>query len=296
MPRATHTMLALLSTAALSILALAGGTSLALLHAGSFTKSDDVAAAEFPFSLRTNPNIIGKAAIIFDPADGRVLFAKNSTTQLPLASITKLMTAEIVLTSESPDTLVTMTSSALAPEGDSGFKAGDTAPLGTLLEFGLIASSNDALQAAAESLGDAYIERMNQTAKNLGFTETYFLNPTGLDVNTDTSGAYSSAYDVARLAALFYKQHPAYFEATQKSTATLQVGARTLTLHATDAPLLSIPGLIGAKTGYTDLAGGNLVAVFDREIGHPLVAVVLGSTKDGRFKDIAALISAARSQ
>ena len=58
--------------------------------------------------------------------------------------------------------------------------------------------------------------------------------------------------------------------------------------------VLTIPGFIGAKTGYTDLAGGNLVAMFYAEIGHPLVVVVLGSTKQGRFDDIRTLISAVR--
>ena len=68
---------------------------------------------------------------------------------------------------------------------------------------------------------------------------------------------------------------------------------RTLTAAGDRAPLQNIPGFIGAKTGYTDLAGGNLVAVFDIDIGHPLIAVVLGSTEEGRFTDIETLINAA---
>jgi D-alanyl-D-alanine carboxypeptidase len=62
----------------------------------------------------------------------------------------------------------------------------------------------------------------------------------------------------------------------------------------TAEPILEFPGLIGAKTGYTDLAGGNLVVAFDLEIGHPVIAVVLGSTQEGRFTDMRALIEAAR--
>lgn len=64
---------------------------------------------------------------------------------------------------------------------------------------------------------------------------------------------------------------------------------------ATALPLSSLPGFVGAKTGYTDLAGGNLVVIFDIEIGHPLVAVVLGSTEQGRFDDIRTLAHAIRT-
>jgi len=289
-----HAATGTLAAVSLCLFAFVGGVSLTLLQQGNFILPPQPAAALFPI-IAPPPALTAKAAILYDPRDGRILFAKNATDQLPLASITKLMTAEIVLSTVHPDTLVRITPESLAPDGDSGFRKGDTLPLYDLLKIGLIASSNDAMQAAAQSLGTNYIDKMNQVAHNLGYAQTYFLNPTGLDVNTTTSGAYSSAYDVARLAALFYKQNPAFFELTQKDSVTITVQGRTLTSHATAEPLLSIPGFIGAKTGYTDLAGGNLVAVFDIEIGHPLVAVVLGSTKQGRFDDIRSLISAARA-
>ncbi len=273
-----------------------GGASLMMLRQGSFSAASQTATTFFPISLNTSPTITAKAAIIYDPQDGRILYSKNAAASMPLASITKLMTSEIVLTAESAETLVRITPSSLEPYGDWGFQKGDILPLSDLLKIGLIASSNDAMQAAAESLGTNYIDRMNEVSHNLGLTHTTFSNPTGLDVDSNTSGAYSSAYDVARLAALFYSQYPSFFELTQQKDVSIMVGGRTLTAHATDEPLLATPGLIGAKTGYTDLAGGNLVAVFDIEIGHPLVAVVLGSTKEGRFDDIQTLITAVRKK
>ena len=69
----------------------------------------------------------------------------------------------------------------------------------------------------------------------------------------------------------------------------------TITAEATAAPLQDIPGFMGGKTGYTDLAGGNLAAVFDLTIGRPVVAVVLHSTEAGRFADIRTLLAAARA-
>ncbi len=290
----THTLIAFCGTLLLFVVFFGGGAALAMLSQHS--TSELSAATVIPFEIARMPQLTAKAAIVYDPADGRVLYEKNAMTQLPLASLTKLMTAEIVLTTESPDTPVRITASDLALQDSWGLAAGDTLPLHDLLKLGLIASSNNAMQAAAESLGNDYLQKMNDVAQNLGLAQTYFLNPTGLDVNSDTSGAYGSAYDVARLAALFYKQYPSYFELTQNDRVSISVGGRTVTAHATAAPLLSISGFIGAKTGYTDLAGGNLVALFDVEVGHPLVAVVLGSTQTGRFDDIRTLVNAAHGQ
>jgi len=236
-----------------------------------------------------------RAAIVYDPTNGRILYAKNAHQQLPLASLTKLMTAEAVLEHMAADTPIQITKKDLDPDGDWGLRAGDTLPLFDLLKLGLIASSNDAMAAAAASLGSNYLELMNNMASKLGLTKTYFLNPTGLDVSRDSAGAYGSAYDMARLAATFFKKYPEYFSLTTNRKVSVQSGTRTLSAAATALPLSSLPGFVGAKTGYTDLAGGNLVVIFDIEIGHPLVAVVLGSTEQGRFEDIRTLADTIRT-
>jgi D-alanyl-D-alanine carboxypeptidase (penicillin-binding protein 5/6) len=298
LPHTAHSVLALLAAVAFVSLALVGGSALVILN-HSTVRPALSAAVEFPFMPQLSPDVLtAKSAILYDPSNGRILFNKNADEQRPLASVTKLMTATVVLASKSPDTVVTITPEDLKPGGDwdGGLKVGQQVTLHELLRIGLIASSNDAMQAAASSLGDNYIQKMNQVAIQLGLSKMYFLNPTGLDVNETTSGAYGSAYDVARLAAIFYKQNPNYLEQTQHSAVAIEADNGKVSVgHATAAPLLSIPGFIGAKTGYTDLAGGNLVALFDVEIGHPLVAVVLGSTQDGRFSDIKTLINAARN-
>jgi D-alanyl-D-alanine carboxypeptidase len=257
--------------------------------------------ATFPAALSLDPaTLTARSAILYDPATGAVLFEKDADTPRPLASLTKLMAATIVLnnagTLERP---VTLTKQQLVPEGDAGdwnFKAGDTANLGDLVKFGLVASSNDAMAAAAASLDGNYLADMNAAAAALGLEHTYFLNPTGLDLSANTSGAYGSAADVAKLASSFLKKHPQFFELTATPVVSIKASGRTLVADATAAPLLAIPGFIGAKTGYTDLAGGNLVAAFDLDIGHPVIAVVLGSTEEGRFTDIKMLIDAARAQ
>lgn len=251
---------------------------------------------QFPLPLSLDENsLTAVSAIVYDPTNGHVLFDKNAEVTRPLASLTKLLTAQAVLGNVATNTTVTITLSDLKPEGDWGLRAGDHVSLANLLKFSLVASSNDAMAAAASSLGGSYLSHMDQTARGIGISDMYFLNPTGLDLTEDTSGAYGSAHDVARLAAVFLKKYPEYFELTAQKRVSIVAGGRQLTATSTATPLLDIPGFIGAKTGYTDLAGGNLVAAYDVEVGHPLIAVVLGSTATGRFNDIRTLINASRA-
>ncbi len=282
-----HPTLAALAALAGPVAAFAAGVALVLVLSPQPHEPDAL-------SISLNPSLLtAKAAILYDPTLHRVLYQKNADASLPLASITKLMTAQVVLAIKSPTTPVIITAADLKPAGDWGFKPGETIPLGDLLTFGLTVSSNDAMAAVAASLGGDAVAKMNTAAAAMGLTKTYFLNPTGLDVSQTVAGAYSSAYDVARLAAAFYKSHPGLFSQTTRNQATIVAPGQDLAAAATALPLANLPGFIAGKTGYTDLAGGNLVVVFDVEPGHPLVVAVLGSTQDGRFSDIRTLVNAA---
>lgn len=235
-----------------------------------------------------------KAALLYDPADGRVLYQKNGNDALPLASLTKLMTAHTVLAAFPDSAYVAVTRDDLRPEGDVGLRPGERFTLGELVDLALVASSNDAITAAAAAaLGDPMVA-LNKEAEALALTKTYFLNPTGLDVSKTSAGARGSAYDMARLAAAFYKKYPAYFEQTSRGEVRIAAAGHTIAEDATALPLQDIPGFVGAKTGYTDLAGGNVVAIFDLSLGRPVVAVILGSSYDGRFSDMRKLIGAVR--
>jgi D-alanyl-D-alanine carboxypeptidase len=239
--------------------------------------------------------LVAEAAVLYDMRTNRVLYQKNANKQLPLASLTKLMAAEVVLSLREPQTPVLIERENLRTEGDSGLRVGETLTVGELITLALVASSNDAMEAAAASLGTNSIEQMNTAAKRMGLTQTHFFNATGLDVTETTSGAYGSAFDVARLATIFYNHHPDFFELTTRPEVFVDQRGASITAAATTAQLQSIPGFVAAKTGFTDLAGGNLVAVFDLEPGLTVVAVALGSTREGRFADIKTLIEAARA-
>jgi D-alanyl-D-alanine carboxypeptidase (penicillin-binding protein 5/6) len=168
----------------------------------------------------------------------------------------------------------------------------------------LITSSNDAAVAIAKYVGavmkgkdeyprQAFIRLMNERARELGMTRTEFFDESGLDVSASQAGAYGSALDIARLLAFIVKKKPELIEATIRPYDTFtSLSGVTHAARNTNEAIPAIPSLIGGKTGYTDLAGGNLAIVFDRSINEPVVVIVLGSSKESRFSDIKTLVEA----
>ncbi|OGC88854.1 hypothetical protein A2419_02390 [Candidatus Adlerbacteria bacterium RIFOXYC1_FULL_48_26] len=288
-----------LSLVAVAFLSGVGAVSVLDTINRNISNTASVAHA-FPTTLSVDPaSLTAKAAIVYDPTTHQVLYEKNAYTSLPIASLAKLVTATAILDRVIGNPTITITKDDLVQNGaesDADFVPGNRIKLHDLLEIGLIASSNSAMQAAARMLGTNYTDVLQATAFGLGIKDMEFHNGTGLDVTTSTAGAYGSAYDIALIAANFAKQHPEYFNLTQKPDVTIPAGwGGTISAHATNLPLQDMPGLIGAKTGYTDLAGGNIVALFDLEVGHPIVIAVLGSTQTARFTDTELLLAAARA-
>ncbi len=242
--------------------------------------------------LAIEPALIeARAAVLYAPDTGEILFEKRAEEQLPLASLTKLLTAYLALEGDVPER-VTIASRDLTPEGDSGLSPGESWALPDLVSFALVTSSNDAIAAAARAAGVKQ-ENLSQAIGELALRQTFAMNPTGLDFSSTTAGAYGSALDVARLFSFLLAKHRDVVEPTA-SPATLfeNLSGKAYRATSTGRSLADVPGLRALKTGFTDLAGGNLAVVFDRDIGRPLVAVVLGSSVEGRFKDIRTIIEA----
>ncbi|MDP3735157.1 MAG: hypothetical protein Q8R39_01880 [bacterium] len=248
-----------------------------------------------------------RAAIVWDVALARPLYSRNADAQLPLASLTKLMTVLLAHERISPPVTLTIAPSALAPEGDNGLFPEEEWRLRDLIGYTLIVSSNDgarALAAAAGSVGgmvsgpsseskalETFVTAMNERAIELGLTQTYFLNESGLDTSEAVSGGYGSAHDVARLLAEALHEIPAELEMTRtKALAVRSLSGVVHDAENTNEVVNRIPALIGGKTGYTDLAGGNLAIVFDAGFARPIAVVVLGSTQAGRFSDVERLV------
>ncbi len=241
--------------------------------------------------------IEAKAALVYDLVTGETLYAKNADAQLPLASLTKLLSVYAALAVLSPDTPVEIPASATLLEDAHVFRAGQTFALADLARLTLTASLNDG--AAAIAYATAARQNLSQTemlagaAAALNLSQTYAVNGSGLDVNAAISGGYGSAHDLAILSGALVEQAPSIAEATTQSSAeAVSAGGTAFKVMNTDPIVATIPRLLLSKTGYTDLAGGNLVLVFDAGVNHPIAIVVLGSSQKARFTDGSALVFA----
>ena len=140
---------------------------------------------------------------------------------------------------------------------------------------------------------DAFVIAMNENAREIGLLQSYFLNPTGLDISKNLAGGYGSAMDIVYLLQWIFKNHPEQFLSTGRVEQTfISIHGFEHTFSNTNKLASYIPQLIGGKTGFEDLAGGNLVVVVDIGFEHPMIIVVLGSTEDGRFNDVEKLYNA----
>ncbi len=185
--------------------------------------------------------------------------------------------------------LVKIPKEAVLQEGDEGFIVGEEWPILDLIDAMLISSSNDAAFALAsefnKDFNEDFVSLMNKKAKELDLAQTYFLNPTGLDLSENMSGAYGSAKDISQLLLYAVKNHSSLMETTRLNIASIN----SRKFKNTDQIINELPGFIAGKTGYSDLAGGNLAIMIDKGYSHPFIIVVLGSTYDGRFTDVKTL-------
>lgn len=247
------------------------------------------------------------SAILFDVRSGTVLFEENAHERRPLASLTKIMTALVALELVGPDFQVTVTREHLGQYGNSGLYVDELWRLRDLVDVSMMTSANDAAFAIASSVGAAalgtteeegrqyFISAMNQMAHDLEMHNTHFTNPTGLDEDISNGGAYGSAYDVAKLVDHVLATDPEILYPTRhRSVSRTSLSGIRHQLINTNIIVSNLDGIMASKTGYTDLAGGNLVVVFDADLNRPVIAVVLGSTFTDRFDDARALLKAAR--
>ncbi|MBU1046439.1 hypothetical protein KKH36_01500 [Patescibacteria group bacterium] len=240
-----------------------------------------------------NLSLSARAYLVWDTKSQKIITSKNEEMQLPLASLTKLMTAYIVFNDIKNNSTLTIQNNNLEKEGDNGLLLGEQWNLLDMIDFVLMSSSNDGASALASMVSsikgkapEDFIQEMNNKARELGMTQSFFLNESGLDLNETMSGAYGSVKDTVILMENILKDNKNLLEAsTQKEQ---EMTSDTLTHKAVNTNIIidKLPGVIASKTGYTDLAGGNLIMAFDIGIGHNIIISVLGSTKEERFSDL----------
>ncbi len=237
-----------------------------------------------------NPDILAKSAVLFDTRSGKFLFQKNLHTPLPIASLTKLMTAVVLL--ENLDMAKNVKVSVENVNVD-GFGAdlyrGEVIKGSELLKLMLIKSSNDAalmFGTEAGNQGIDLVKKMNEKAVELGMNSTNFTNPAGLDDN-----AFSTASDLVKLVQYVSRYHETIWNILKiKSLDVASVdGGIVHHLINTDQLLGQMTGIIGGKTGFTSGAMGTMILVVDVDDGYSnLVGVILGS--NDRFSEVKSLI------
>jgi len=233
---------------------------------------------------REVPDVRAEAAIIYNPETGEVLWENHSKDQRSMASITKVMTALVFLESNTPlTTEVTVQRSDVAHASTTYLRTGFKLPAEDLLNLLLVGSDNAAARALARAsyLGyDAFIQRMNEKAKELGLESTVYADPSGL-----LAANMSSAYDLARLIA--YAAADERISAIMRKTSfSTSMGTRVITANSTNQIVRSGDiDVVGGKTGFISSSGYCLATLLRLpQTGQQVAFVVLGAkTNASRF-------------
>ncbi len=234
------------------------------------------------------------SALLMEKETGTVLFAKDEHKQLEPASVTKVMT--LLLTMEAIDggqlgydDMVTASAHACSMGGSQiWLKEHEQLSVSDMLKAVCVVSANDCAVALAETVAgseDAFVERMNRRAAELGMRDTTFKNATGLPA----AGHVTSAYDIALMSRELILNHPDIRQYTTIWMDTLRGGESQLV--NTNRLVRFYEGATGLKTGSTDSALYCLSATAERD-GMELIAVIMkGATSAQRFEDAQALLS-----
>lgn len=220
-----------------------------------------------------------RSALLYSPENDEILYSKNESLKLPMASTTKIMTALVALENCNIDDTVTIAEDAVGIEGSSAYlKCADTYTLEELLYALLLQSANDAAVAIAiHTAGDvvSFAELMNDKALELGAYNTSFKNPSGLDAE----GHFTTAMDLAKItSAALSNEDIARIVNTNSKTITSDEGTvRNFTNH--NKLLFKYEDCIGVKTGYTKKSGRCLVGAAERD-GLTLITVTLDAPDD----------------
>ena len=248
----------------------------------------------------SKPQLLSDSYVLMEASTGTILHEKDMHKVLPPASITKIMTLLLIYEALedgviTKDTIVTTTDHAASMGGSQVYlEAGEQQTVETLIKCICISSANDACVAMAEHLSgteEAFVEEMNQKAKELGMNDTHFVNCCGLDVD----GHVSSAYDIALMSKELMSRFPDIktYSTTRMDSMihTTKKGSTEFGLTNTNKLLSSYEGITGLKTGSTSKARYCLSATATRN-DIDMIAVVLSApdTKT-RFKEAATLLN-----
>ena len=256
-------------------------------------------------------SLFAKSAVLMDAESGRILYGKNTTEQMAMASTTKIMTLLIALEQGDLNQIVTVSEYAQSmPDVQLNMNAGERYALKDLLYSLMLESHNDSAVAIAEGIAgsvEKFADRMNQKAKEIGCKNTCFITPNGLDATatlTDSNGKEravfhsTTAEDLAKIMSYCITKSPCkeqFLEITQTPTYTFSncEGTRNFTCQNHNSFLYMMEGAISGKTGFTGKAGYCYVGALKRD-NRTLVVALLAcgwpNNKSYKWKDTRALM------
>lgn len=220
-----------------------------------------------------------KSSLMYEVKTGKTLYAKNPNELLPIASLTKIMTAVIALENKKNDDRYAVTKENIVGEDSMGVTVGETYTLEELLYGLLLPSGNDAAEVLAsnyEKGRSEFIKAMNDKAKALGLKNTHFTNPSGLQ---GEGNQYTTAHDLLVITQYALSKFPRLLTITSTYTHTIAYTSNHKYLYLQNETNLisTYPGVKGVKTGYTPEAGLCLVTYFD-DGETQLIGILLGSS------------------
>ena len=237
----------------------------------------------------TIPELTAKGILMFDLNANTTLYERAPKTRMPMASLTKIMTAIIALENKKPDNRYSVSPEAIVGENSMGLAAGEVHTLENLLYGLMLPSGNDAAEVIARNYPGGrqeFINAMNNKAKALGLTDTNFTNPSGLQGD---GNQYTTAYDLLVMTRYAIEHFPEFIKIT--STYEHHIPATNLHkeyyLYNETNLLTSYDGVKGVKTGYTPEAGLCLVTYIDYQ-GQRIIGVLLNS--ESRREEMKALL------
>ncbi len=244
----------------------------------------------FYFSKDTNkkPKIKAESYIVGDLDTGEIILGQKQESVFPIASISKLMTATIAKDNKKEGT-ITMGKKVLATEGENGnFKQNEKISTSEILYPLLMESSNDAGEGIAEYFGrENFLKQMNDKAKELGMTSSFFEDPTGL-----SSKNVSNTKDLFKLATYIKESYPELFKIT-----TNKSHKNTKHVWLSNNQFLSDEEYTGGKSGYTDKAEQTVISTFSiplSKTGSRNIAIALLRSPD-RYKDVENIVKYLKS-
>jgi len=238
------------------------------------------------------PEIQAQAAAIFDPDGNKFLFQKNIEKSFPIASITKLMTANIVLENLNLDDVIKISKQAVMTYGENGHLViGEELTVRDLIYALLIESSNDAAMALAEKTeivtGNNFVSLMNKKAREIGLTHSVFVDPIGINPQNK-----SNISDLIELINYSFKNSFIWQAASIKEIEVISKNKKIVHHFKNTNQLLGeLPEVIAGKTGYTEEAKGCMIVLVKhpQKKGQYLYVIILGSNQ--REKEVKTLIN-----